>query len=229
MAAGRQEQFGFKVSDIVLSHRNILSAILMPVAAIAIGLVFVSILLLITKVNPLDAFGALIHGSVGSLFALASSLRWSSPLILSGLAVVIGFKAGIFNAGIEGQLIAGGFVASWIGFTFHLPSGIHPIVALILGGLAGALWALGPALLKAYYDASEIVTTLMLNYVAMGLMDFLVREYYRDPLAAAFLMTVKIHPTAVLKPLLPVGNVSAIIFFSILIVPVVAYIFVVPN
>jgi ABC-type uncharacterized transport system permease subunit len=88
----------------------------------------------------------------------------------------------------------------------------------------GALWALGPALLKAYCDASEIVTTLMLNFVAIGLMDFLVREYFRDPLAAAFLMTVKVHPSAILPPLLSVGNVSVMIIVAVALVPVVRYV-----
>jgi simple sugar transport system permease protein len=224
MASDSREQFGFRVSEIVLTHRSIWGALATLGTAVAVSVTLVTLLLLATGVNPVHAFAALLRGSVGSLFAVASTLRWTTPLVLSGLAVVIGFKAGVFNAGIEGQLLAGGFVATWVGFTVDLPYGVHPVVGLLAGGIAGALWALGPALLKAYLNASEIVTTLMLNFVATGLMDFIVREHFRDPLAAAFLMTVKVHPSAALPPLLPVGNVSLMIFVAVILVPAAAYV-----
>jgi general nucleoside transport system permease protein len=219
-----KEQFSLKISDMVLSHRNVWLSILLPAIAVFISLVILTAILLITAISPLETYAAMIRGSMGSLFALASTLRWSTPLILSGLAIVIGFKAGLFNAGVEGQLYVGGFVATWVGF-FNLPGAVHPLIAILLGGVAGALWALGPALLKAYYDASEIVTTLMLNYVAMGLTDFLTREFYKDPRAAAFLMTVPIEKSAELNSIFPIGNVSVVIFFALISIPLMAYLF----
>jgi simple sugar transport system permease protein len=223
MATDSQDQLGVNVADFVLGHRNAWSALVSLGAAVAVSLALVTVLLLATGVHPGQALAALVRGAFGSLFAVASTLRWAAPLILAGLAVVIGLKAGVFNAGLEGQLLVGGFVATWVGFTFTLPHGLHPLMAVLLGGGAGAFWALVPALLKVYCRASEIVTTLMLNYVALGLIDFVVREYFRDPLAAAFLMTAKVHPSAVLLPLLPVGNVSVMIFIAVGLVPLVAY------
>ena len=134
-----------------------------------------------------------------------------------------GFKAGLFNAGLSGQIYLGGFVGSLIGFSIVLPAGLHPAAAVLGGGLAGASWALIPALLRRYFGASEIVTSLMLWYVAIGIADFLVRHYFRDPTSAAFLMSVKVAPSAVLPSWFPVGNVSVMLFVSIAVALLFSY------
>ncbi|MEZ5802327.1 MAG: ABC transporter permease [Rhizobiaceae bacterium] len=191
------------------------SALQMPLIATVAGLLVTSVLLVSIGVNPLDVYAALLRGALGSLFGVSSTLRWATPLILAGLAVTIGFKAGLFNAGLSGQIYVGGFVGSLIGFTVTLPWAIHPTVAIIGGGLAGAAWAFIPAILRRYLGASEIVTSLMLWYVAIGICDFLVRQFFRDPTSAAFLMSVKVVPDAVLPSIFPVGNVSLMIFVSV--------------
>ncbi len=195
----------------------------MPVIATVIGLLLTSILLLTIQVNPLDVYAALLRGALGSLFGISSTLRWATPLILAGVAVTVGFKAGLFNAGLSGQVYLGGFVGSLIGFSFVLPAVLHPAVAIIGGGLAGAFCALIPALLRRYFGASEIVTSLMLWYVAIGISDFFVRQFFRDPTSAAFLMSVKVAPSAILPSWFPVGNVSAMLFVSIAVAVGVAY------
>ncbi|WP_108398889.1 ABC transporter permease [Devosia submarina] len=186
----------------------------MPLLATLAGLLLTSALLLVIQVNPLDVYAALLRGALGSVFGISSTLRWATPLILAGVAVTIGFKAGLFNAGLSGQIYLGGLVGSIIGFAVVLPAGLHPAVAIIGGGLAGAIWALIPALLLRYFGASEIVTSLMLWYVAIGISDFLVRQFFRDPTSAAFLMSVKVAPDAVLPSFFPVGNVSVMLFVS---------------
>ncbi|MDW6023408.1 ABC transporter permease [Mesorhizobium sp. BAC0120] len=187
----------------------------MPLIATVAGLLITSLLLLSIEVNPLNVYAALLRGALGSLFGVSSTLRWATPLILAGLAVSIGFKAGLFNAGLSGQIYVGGFVGSLIGFSITLPWGLHPVAAILGGGVAGALWAFIPAILRRYLGASEIVTSLMLWYVAIGVADFLVRQFFRDPTSAAFLMSVKVMPSAVLPSIFPVGNVSVMLFASI--------------
>lgn len=191
------------------------NALQMPVIATVAGLLVTSVLLICIDVNPLDVYAALLRGALGSLFGISSTLRWATPLILAGLAVSIGLKAGLFNAGLAGQIYFGGFVGSMIGFGVTLPWGLHPAAAILGGGFAGAAWAFIPAIMRRYLGASEIVTSLMLWYVAIGVADFLVRQFFRDPTSAAFLMSVKVAPSAVLPSIFPVGNVSVMIFVSI--------------
>lgn len=198
-------------------------AIQMPLIATVAGLLLTTVLILSIGKNPFDVYAALLRGALGSLFGISSTLRWSTPLILAGVAVTVGFKAGLFNAGLSGQIYLGGLVGSLLGFTIILPIGLHPAVAIIGGGLAGAFWALIPALLRRYLGASEIVTSLMLWYVAIGISDFLVRQFFRDPTSAAFLMSVKVAPSAILPSFFPVGNVSVMLFVSIAIAIAGAY------
>lgn len=191
------------------------TALQMPLIATIAGLAITSVLLISMDVNPLDVYAALLRGALGSLYGVSSTLRWATPLILAGLAVTVGFKAGLFNAGLSGQIYLGGFVGSLVGFSILLPFGLHPVVAILCGGFAGAFWALIPALLRRYLGASEIVTSLMLWYVAIGISDFLVRQFFRDPTSAAFLMSVKVAPSAILPSIFPVGNVSLMLFVAI--------------
>lgn len=197
------------------SAGRVWNALQLPLIATLAGLLLTTLLLLTIQVNPLDVYAAMLRGALGSLFGISSTLRWATPLILAGCAVTIGFKAGLFNAGLSGQIYLGGFVGSLIGFAIVLPAGLHPAVAIIGGGFAGAFWALIPALLRRYLGASEIVTSLMFWYVAIGISDFLVRQYFRDPTSAAFLMSVKVAPDAILPSFFPVGNVSVMLFVSI--------------
>lgn len=201
-----------------------LVALQMPVMATLAGLFLTTLMLLVIQVNPIDVYAALLRGALGSLFGVSSTLRWATPLILAGVAVTIGFKAGLFNAGLSGQIYLGGFIGSLIGFSVILPAGLHPVVAIIGGGLAGAFWALIPALLRRYLNASEIVTSLMLWYVAIGISDFFVRQFFKDPTSAAFLMSFKVAPEAVLPSIFPVGNVSVMLFVSITVALVTAYV-----
>lgn len=187
----------------------------MPLIATLAGLLLTTVLILSIGKNPVDVYAALLRGALGSVFGISSTLRWATPLILAGAAVTIGFKAGLFNAGLSGQIYLGGLVGSLLGFTIDLPAGLHPAVAILGGGVAGGFWALIPALLRRYLGASEIVTSLMLWYVAIGISDFLVRQFFRDPTSAAFLMSVKVSPDAVLPSFFPVGNVSVMLFVSI--------------
>ena len=122
------------------------------------------------------AYIAMFQGSIYNIKAdtfgsgirpLTNTLTYSSPLIFAGLGLGIGFRAGLFNIGAQGQVILGAIMAGYIGFAMHLPVGIHLALAIIGAILGGALWGFIPGLLKATTGAHEVIVTIMLNYVAL--------------------------------------------------------------
>lgn len=145
----------------------------------------------LTVIGVFDAYKALIVGSIGSPRAISETLFAATPLIFAGLAVAIGFQAGLFNIGVNGQMHIGGLVALWVGFTFSLPAIVH-IPLVILGALlGGAIWGGIAGLLKARTGAHEVITTIMLNFIALFLVDFLLKsslfqqEGRNDPISKA--------------------------------------------
>jgi simple sugar transport system permease protein len=133
---------------------------------------------------------------------IAESLTISTPYIFAGLAVALGFRGGLFNIGAEGQLFVGGLASVWVGYSIKgLPMIIHLPLALIAGILAGALWGAIPGFLKARTGAHEVINTIMMNYVAFRLTDYLLQ----GPMARPDNMpiTLEIEPTAYLPALFP--------------------------
>lgn len=120
-----------------------------------------------------NAYKALLVGSVGSPRALTETLFAATPLILAGLAVAVGFQAGLFNIGVNGQMHIGGMAALWVGFSVALPGVLHIPLAIVAAMIGGAIWAGIAGLLKARTGAHEVITTIMLNFIALYLVDFL--------------------------------------------------------
>jgi len=130
------------------------------------------------------AYRGLFEGALGSPRALADSLVYATPYILSGLAVALGFKCGLFNIGAEGQLYMGALCATVVGFSIKgLPTYIHLPLAVITGAVGGAIWGAIPGLLKAWTGAHEVINTIMMNYIAVKTVDYLVKNVIRDPKA----------------------------------------------
>ena len=129
------------------------------------------------------AYAALFQGSFGSLSAVSETLVSATPLILTGLAVTVPFRAGLFNIGGEGQVIVGGTVAGLVGFSFTgLPAVVHLPLALLGGLVAGGLYGALPGLLKAKTGAHEVITTIMLNNIAaLVLIEVLVSPLFQAP------------------------------------------------
>jgi simple sugar transport system permease protein len=119
------------------------------------------------------AYGALITGSVGGIGPLTESTARATPLILAGLGVALAFRTGLINIGAQGQAIWGAVFAAYIGFALHLPPVLHLVVAVLAGLLAGAIWGGIVGWLKASTGAHEVIVTIMLNYVASGLLAYL--------------------------------------------------------
>ena len=169
------------------------SAALIPALAVLTALIIGVVIIMLTGSSfgdAMSAYWALLQGSVGSLKAISETLTAATPLILAGLSVAIAFRAGLFNIGTEGQLLMGGMFAVWAGFTFiGLPFYVHIPLALVAGVVGGAIWGFIPGFLKAKTGAHEVITTIMLNYIALRLVDFLLkteifqREGRNDPVS----------------------------------------------
>ncbi|HEU4480542.1 MAG TPA: ABC transporter permease [Actinomycetota bacterium] len=121
-----------------------------------------------------DAYYALFKGSLGSSNALSETVVAATPLIFGGLSVAIAFRAGLFNIGAEGQILAGSLCAAYVGFTFQdLPAVVHLPLAVLAGFAGGSLWGFIPGFLKAKTGAHEVIMTIMLNFIALRFTDFL--------------------------------------------------------
>lgn len=186
-----------------------------PVTAVAIALVVGAVILLISNTDPIKAYAALIRGSFGDWKVFGRTLEKATPLLFSGLSVAFGFKAGLFNIGAQGQLLLGAIVSAYVGYAVEgLPAVIHVPLALLIGGLAGALYGAIPGMLKAYTGAHEVITTIMLNYVAINLTDFLADGPWKDMTPGNIVArTPKILDTAVIGKLgpIPIGFLIAVV------------------
>ena len=140
--------------------------LLVAVSALVLAAFVAGLLLTLGGFDPVRALRALVGGSIGSRDALLSiTLVRSVPLILTGLAVALAFKAGVWNIGAEGQLYAGAIAATWVGLVLgSLPAFLLVPAVLGAAGLAGALWAAVPALMKLRLGVGEVITTILMNY-----------------------------------------------------------------
>lgn len=146
-----------------------------PIAVSVGALAASAVVLLVAGANPLLALGALAEGAFGDGFALADTLGKTCPLVLTGLAVAIAFRAGVWNIGAEGQLLVGALAATAAAVPLGgAPAPIALLVALAAGAVAGAGWAAIAAVLRVRRNVSEVIATIMLNFVAIRLVGFAV-------------------------------------------------------
>lgn len=149
---------------------------LVSILAVVLGFIIGAVVILISGQNPVAAYGALLKGAgfFGNIKRFGDTLLDTTTLILTGLSVAFAFRTGLFNIGAPGQMLIGGFAAVLIGVLFKLPFYIHVPLAVICAILAGAAWAYLPGLIKAKFRISEVVTTIMMNYIAMWSVYYLV-------------------------------------------------------
>lgn len=155
--------------------------ILVPVVSVLLGLLIGGIIMLVSNYNPFSAYAALIDGIFGNGYNLGETIRAASPLILSGLAVAFAFRTGLFNIGVEGQLLVGWLASVYVGIHFDLPKVIHLPFAILAGAAAGALWGVIPGFLKAKFKVHEVITTIMMNYIALYTTNGIIRAYMLAP------------------------------------------------
>lgn len=159
------------------------TANLTPAIAFLLAFLVGAVMLVALKVNPWLAFQALFSGAFGNVNALADTVVKATPLLFIGLGICIAFRGGVLNIGGEGQLIVGALATTIVGLNLpHWPGWILIPVCLIAGGLAGAMWGGIAGYLKAYLNVNEILSTIMLNYIAVNFMNYLLRGPMMDPI-----------------------------------------------
>ncbi|MDR9430526.1 MAG: ABC transporter permease [Natronomonas sp.] len=175
-----------------LLDASVAERFLIAVAAIVLSLVISSLVLVALGHDAGLFMYSLLYGAIGTPGQVAFTLRKATMLILAGIAVAVAFRANIFNIGVQGQMVVGAFTAAMVilGVAPHLPAGGPSGVVLVLLGLlagvaGGAAYAAIPGLMKAYADANEVITTIMLNFIATGLLFVLVDGPLKAPGAPA--------------------------------------------
>jgi len=156
--------------------------VLIPIVAVLVTFLITSIFIILAGANPFEAYYNFIIVPLSTRFSALEVLVKATPLIFTGIAVTFAFTAGYYNIGAEGQLYAGAVAAAWVGATFtSLPAIAAVPLMLVLGFIAGLLWALIPALLKVKLKVDEVVTTLLMNSIIMYFISALLNGPWRDP------------------------------------------------
>ena len=150
--------------------RELVGPLLAVVGALVVGALFIALV----GQNPLMVYGKMAAGVLGNAYGIGQVLFRATPLVFTGLAVALGFRAGLFNIGAEGQCVVAAFAVAIVGTTLGgLPAILLLPLCIVTALLAGALWALPPALLKAKVGAHEVINTIMMNYIALALVQYL--------------------------------------------------------
>jgi ABC-type uncharacterized transport system permease subunit len=161
---------------------------LVPFISLLLALIFGGIILLAAGANPLTTYKAMFLGAFGSKYSLSETMVKAIPLMLCGLGVSIAFRMLFWNIGAEGQLAVGGIAAAGVALfgAERLPAALLLPAMFVAGFAAGALWGLVPALLKAFIRVNEIITTLMMNYIAILWVEYLFYGPWKDPAGYGF-------------------------------------------
>ncbi|MDQ2745729.1 MAG: ABC transporter permease [Acidobacteriota bacterium] len=174
--------------------REILSPLIAVIAAFIVG----GIIILLIKDNPFETYRILLANSFGSAKDVASTLFLATPLIFTGLAVAVAFRCGLFNIGAEGQLYVASFATAWVGIKFggtvvdvfgkqedwswmSLPAVLLVPLCILTAMVAGGIWGAIPGILRAKFGSSEVINTIMLNFIALALVSYLTQYHYKVP------------------------------------------------
>ena len=156
--------------------------VMLPIFATLAALGVGAVMLILLNVNPFEAYGAMLEGAFGSANSIAETLVKATPLLLVGLGICISFRGSVINIGGEGQMIVGALLATQMGLVFtNLPGWFVIMLAMLMGFIGGAIWGGIPGYLKAYFGVNEILSTVMMNAIAVQLMNFLLRGPMIDP------------------------------------------------
>lgn len=147
--------------------------------AVVLGLLAGALLIFVTGNDPIEGFNYLFQGGLKDPERIGNTLATATPLILTGLSVAFAFRTGLFNIGAAGQMLFAGFCASAVGLTVDLPTLILVPFMVIVAFIAGAVWAFIPGLLKARFNVHEVVSTIMMNWIAYWTVYYLVPQYFK--------------------------------------------------
>jgi simple sugar transport system permease protein len=201
----------------------------LPVMAMLAALLIGAVMLLFLKANPFEAYAAMLNGVFGSVSGITQSLVKATPLLLVGLGICIAFRASVINIGAEGQIIAGALMATWFSLQFRTwPGWLLLPTTMMMGFIGGAVWGFIPGILKARLDVNEILSTVMMNAIALQLMNLMIRSVLMDPAgvtAGTYLAQSERLPEQVWLPrLVPQTSLHAGAIIAV-VLAVVVYIF----
>lgn len=195
-----------------------------PLGAIVLIVVLMAIAMMIAGTNPIDGFTALIAGSLGGRSQIGETLVATTALLFPSLGVALAFRAGLFNIGAEGQLLVGGMLAGAVGAMLTVPSPLAIVIMLVLGAVGGGFWGAIAGWMKARLRASEIISTLMLNFVAQYITLYLVSGPLKGPLATGA-ETAWLPPNYWLPTLIPHTRLSIGILIALAIALALQFLF----
>ncbi len=187
-----------------------------PIAAVVAALILCAGLILWAGENVFAAYALLLKGGIGSRFAITETLTRATPMILTGLAAAVAFRAKLWNIGGEGQFYVGALMATWLGAgMITLPSVLMIPFLIVMGTIAGGVMLLIPALLKNKLKVDEVVTTLLLNFVVLLFVNYLLEGPLRDPMSlgwpqAAPIIDEGVLPAIMAKSRLHLGFILAL-------------------
>lgn len=211
------------LSGAIGSLKSYIRRVLTPFVAILMAFVVGAVALQVTGYPPLEAYNVMLWGAFGNVFGIGQTFTQATPIIFTALAFLFAFKGGLFNIGAEGQFLVGAFSAALVGISFNgLPSLVHVPLALLAGAIAGGMWGFIPAILKARFGAHEVITTMMLSYVALYLTGYMVNYPFKAPGWVA--QTVPIALSAQLPRILKPTQLSASIFIAVVLAGITYYI-----
>lgn len=180
-------------------------AILAPFIAVVCALALAGILIALADVNPLTAYRQMVVSAFGSRLSITETLTRTSPLILTGLAAAVAFRARLWNIGGEGQFYLGALAVAALGHSVLV--GLPPLLGMaflmVVGAVAGALLLLGPVLLRLRFGVDEVVTTLLLNFIALLFVSMMIEGPLKDPMAMGWPQSVRISSDFALAKLVP--------------------------
>ncbi len=161
-------------------------------ALVAAAAAFLGIIVWSSGVDPVAALRSGFTGALGTPYGVSDTLQRMTPLLLSGLGVAVGLRAGLFNIGVEGQLLVGALAAAAAAILLKgMPGWLHITLCLAAGGAAGVLWALPAGLIKVWRGGHEVITTIMMNYIALNFTKYIAANPFKDP-SAQIATTVQI-------------------------------------
>ena len=205
---------------------GILSSVAESAFAAGVGFLASGILLAVLGYDPVKSFYYLFQGSFGSANNISITLAYSAPVTLTALTFAIGVRAGLFNIGAEGAMYVGAASAVAAGF-LQLPLGLGLLFVLVASAMAGAAWSIPSYLLKSYRGVNEVITTIMMNNIALFLMQFIVLNYLLDPTRSD--KTLSIPPDSRFPPLLPPNLTFSIVFAIVVCIGVYYYLWQTPS
>jgi ABC-type uncharacterized transport system permease subunit len=164
-----------------VARMRIVRALVGPLVALVVAFVLGGILVALLGQNPFAVYALLLRGSLSGWPNLAVTLQLTTPLIFTGLAVAVAFRSGIWNIGVEGQMLMGALLAGIVGYAVPLPDALEVPACLLAAIVGGAAWAAIPALLRAYLGVNELVLCLMLNPIALLLTGYVSARVLKAP------------------------------------------------